>query len=84
MSLNPYLRLAGDGTYELLVPSGHGPDHVLPYCFHTKDDAARWLASRKGREQIKKILGQNRQKERRQGWLGSSAGRVMPRSQAPA
>jgi hypothetical protein len=51
----PYLRAANDGTYELLVPSSDGAAHVLPYCFHTKEDAANWLASRKGREQLKKI-----------------------------
>ncbi len=55
MSFDPYLRAAGDGTLELLVPSAGGAVHVLPYCFHTEDDAANWLASRKGREQIRKI-----------------------------
>jgi hypothetical protein len=55
MSFEPYLRAAEDGTYELLVPSDGGAVHVLPYCFHTAEDAARWLASRKGREQIRKI-----------------------------
>ena len=55
MSFEPYLRAAGDGTFELLVPSAGGAVHILPYCFHTEEDAADWLASRKGREQIKKI-----------------------------
>ena len=57
MAFEPYLRPAGDGTYELLVPSGGGAVHVLPYCFHTEEDAANWLASRKGRERIRKIRG---------------------------
>ncbi len=57
MSFEPYLRAAGDGTFELLVPSAGGAVHVLPYCFHTEEDAAHWLASRKGREQIRKIRG---------------------------
>ena len=55
MSSQPYLRAADDGTYELLVPYGRGSVHILPYCFHTEDDAAIWLASRKGREQIQQI-----------------------------
>ena len=52
MSSQPYLRAADDGTYELLVPFGKGAVHILPYCFHTEEDAANWLASRKGRELI--------------------------------
>jgi hypothetical protein len=55
MSFEPYLRAADDGTYELLVPSTGGAVHVLPYCFHTQEDAADWIASRKGRELIRKI-----------------------------
>lgn len=55
MSFEPYLRPAGDGTYELLVPSSGDGFHVLPYCFHSEEDAANWLASRKGRELIRKI-----------------------------
>jgi hypothetical protein len=55
MAFEPYLRAAGDGTFELLVPSAGGAVHVLPYCFHTEEDAANWLASRKGRERIRKI-----------------------------
>ena len=55
MSSQPYLRAADDGTYELLVPFGTGSVHILPYCFHTEEDAANWLASRKGRELIQHI-----------------------------
>jgi hypothetical protein len=55
MACEPYLRPAGDGTYELLVPSADGAVHVLPYCFHTEEDAANWLTSRKGRERIRKV-----------------------------
>ena len=55
MSSQPYLRAADDGTYELLVPFGKGSVHILPYCFHTEEDAANWLASRKGRELIQHI-----------------------------
>jgi hypothetical protein len=50
----PYLRVAGDGTYELLVPLGRG-FHILPYCFHSKQDATIWLATRKGRERIHQV-----------------------------
>lgn len=55
MSPKPYLRIAGDGTYELVVPEGRGRLHILPYCFHTEEDALNWLASRKGREQLSKL-----------------------------
>lgn len=58
MAFEPYLRDAGDGTFELLVPSAAGTVHILPYCFHTEEDAADWLATRKGRERIRKIRGQ--------------------------
>jgi hypothetical protein len=55
MSSQPYLRAADDGTYELLVPFGKGSVHILPYCFHTEEEAVIWLASRKGRELIQHI-----------------------------
>ena len=54
-SSQPYLRAADDGTYEVVVPAGMGRDHILPYCFHTEEDALRWLSTRKGREQIRQI-----------------------------
>ena len=59
MSSQPYLRNADDGTYELVVPEGKGRVHILPYCFHTEEDAMKWLSSRKGREQISKIGDHN-------------------------
>lgn len=55
MSSKPYLRITDDGTYELVVPEGRGRLHILPYCFHTEEDALNWLTTRKGREQISKI-----------------------------
>jgi hypothetical protein len=55
VSSQPYLRVADDGTYELLVPFGKGSVHILPYCFHTEEDAANWLTTRKGRELIQHI-----------------------------
>jgi hypothetical protein len=64
MSFEPYLRAAGDGTFELLIPSEGGAVHVLPYCFHTSEDAANWLASRKGRERIKKIRSRFEKRKR--------------------
>jgi hypothetical protein len=64
MSFEPYLRAAGDGTYELLIPSEGGAVHVLPYCFHSKEDAANWLASRKGRERIRKIRSRFERRKR--------------------
>ena len=57
MSSQPYLRIADDGTYELVVPAEKGHVHILPYCFHTEEDAMKWLATRKGREQVSKISG---------------------------
>ncbi len=60
MASQPYLRAADDGTYELVVPSGKGRVHILPYCFHTEEDALRWIGSRKGREQILKISTRGR------------------------
>jgi hypothetical protein len=57
MSSKPYLRAADDGTYELVVPSARGRTHILPYCFHTEEDAMTWLASLKGREVIRKLSG---------------------------
>jgi hypothetical protein len=65
MSFEPYLRAADDGTYELLVPSTEGAIHVLPYCFHTQEDAADWLASRKGGELIGKIRSRFEKSKRR-------------------
>ena len=59
MASQPYLRAADDGTYELVVPAANGRLHILPYCFHNKEDAMTWLSSRKGREQIKKIGARN-------------------------
>ena len=64
MSSQPYLRAADDGTYELLVPFGKGSVHILPYCFHTEEDAANWLASRKGREHIQRIRPMVKKQER--------------------
>ncbi|KAI94552.1 hypothetical protein T281_10375 [Rhodomicrobium udaipurense JA643] len=58
MAPKPYLREADDGTFELLVPAGFGRVHVLPYCFHTEEDAARWITSRKGRERLMSLGGQ--------------------------
>ena len=55
MSSKPYLRIADDGTYELVVPEGRDRFHILPYCFHTEEDALNWLQTRKGREQIRKL-----------------------------
>jgi hypothetical protein len=66
MVFKPYLRAVGDGTLELLVPLAGVAVHVLPYCFHSEEDAANWLASRKGREQIMKIRG--RRKPSREEW----------------
>ncbi len=77
MSSQPYLRVVDDGTYELLVPS-RGSVHILPYCFHTEEDAARWLATRKGREHIEQIQNmKNREREGRRYATSSAASSVL-------
>jgi len=65
MLFEPYLRKANDGTYELLVPLPGGAFQVLPYCFHTPQDAASWLTSRKGQEQIRIIRNRYQRRNRR-------------------
>jgi hypothetical protein len=55
MLSQPYIRAADDGTYELLVPFEMGTIHILPYCFHTADEAEKWVKSRKGREHLQKL-----------------------------
>jgi hypothetical protein len=63
MPYEPYLRASDDGTYELLVPWAGGV-HVLPYCFHTEEDAASWLSTPKGRDQLRQIRARYRRKSR--------------------
>lgn len=60
MASKPYLRPADDGTYELIVPLSQGL-HILPYCFHTEEDARAWLSTRKGREHIRQLRKTMRQ-----------------------
>lgn len=72
MSSQPHLRAADDGTYELLIPFGKGSVHILPYCFHSEEDAANWLASRKGQEQIQTFA--HRPILRSSGWSRSTCG----------
>jgi hypothetical protein len=53
--LQPFIRAAGDGTFEVEVPlADHLPPLVLPYSFHSEEDATLWLKSRKGNERIAK------------------------------
>lgn len=52
----PYVRSAGDGTYEVLVPlDGLARPHVLPYSFHTPAAAIEWINSAKGIERLKEL-----------------------------
>jgi hypothetical protein len=52
----PYVRPAGDGTYEVLVPvDGLARPYVLPYSFHTAAAAIDWINSAKGIERINEI-----------------------------
>ena len=53
MSTEPYYGRRTMGLMNFW--SSRGSVHTLPYCFHTEDDAANWLASRKGREQTQHI-----------------------------
>ena len=49
----PYLRPAGDGTYEVVVPlADHSPPIILPYAFASEEEGARWIKSRKGTARI--------------------------------
>ena len=64
MSSQPHLRAADDGTYELLIPFGKGSVHILPYCFHSEEDAANWLASRKSQEQLQTFARKVKMQER--------------------
>ena len=78
MAFEPYLRPAGDGTLELLVPSVEGTVHVLPYCFHTEEDAANWLASRKGREYMRRLRRRYGKLRRNSSRGAVSAGTAVP------
>jgi TRAP-type C4-dicarboxylate transport system substrate-binding protein len=78
MAFEPYLRPAGDGTLELLVPSAGGTIHVLPYCFHTEEDAANWLASRKGREYMRRLRRRYGKLRRDSNGAVLSAGTAVP------
>jgi TRAP-type C4-dicarboxylate transport system substrate-binding protein len=78
MAFEPYLRPAGDGTLELLVPSVEGTIHVLPYCFHTEEDAANWLASRKGREYMRRLRRRYGRRGRVSDCGAVSAGTAVP------
>ena len=78
MAFEPYLRPAGDGTLELLVPAAGGAIHVLPYCFHTEEDAANWLASRKGREYMRRLRRRYGKLRRNSNGAVLSAGTAVP------
>jgi hypothetical protein len=55
-NLQPYIRLASDGTYEVLVPLADCSVHyVLPYSFHSEDACSVWISSKKGSEKIKHL-----------------------------
>jgi hypothetical protein len=51
--LQPFMRPAGDGTYEVVVPlRDHISPLILPYSFPSEEDGRLWIKSRKGRERI--------------------------------
>lgn len=53
-NLQPFMRLAIDGTYEVVVPlTGHISPLVLPYSFLSEKEGTFWIKSRKGSERIK-------------------------------
>jgi hypothetical protein len=52
-NLQPFMRLASDGTYEVVVPlTGHISPLVLPYAFLSKKEGLFWINSRKGSKRI--------------------------------
>ena len=77
MASKPYLRTANDGTYELLVPLPGGV-HILPYCFHTEEDAKVWLTSRKGRAHIRQLRARYQRGSRRDQVFLQPAPAVIP------
>jgi hypothetical protein len=55
-TLQPHVRSAGDGTYEVLVPLVDcDRDYIFPYCFQSEEDCESWIHSRKGSEKIERI-----------------------------
>jgi hypothetical protein len=53
--LQPFLRPAGDGTYEVVVPlTDCISPLVLPYSFPSEEDGRLWIKSRKGSERIRR------------------------------
>jgi hypothetical protein len=53
--LQPFMRPAGDGTYEVVVPlTGRLLPVILPYSFSSEEDGTLWIRSRKGSERIEK------------------------------
>jgi hypothetical protein len=76
MTFEPYLRPTSEGTFELLVPSASGAVHVLPYRFGTEEDAANWLASRKGCERIRRTRSRYERSKRTSGGSPAHARRA--------
>ena len=53
--LQPFLRQAGDGTYEIVIPLADcSLPLILPYSFSSEDDGLLWLQSRKGSARIER------------------------------
>jgi hypothetical protein len=52
-NLRPFMRLASDGTYEVVIPliSCISP-LVLAYSFTSEEEGALWIKSRKGSARI--------------------------------
>jgi len=50
------MRLASDGSYEVVVPlTGLTSPLVLPYSFPSENEATLWIKSRKGSERIDRV-----------------------------
>ena len=53
--LKPFIRSAGDGTYEVVVPlSAHISPLILPYSFPSEEVGTLWIRSKKGSERIER------------------------------
>ena len=51
--LQPFMRPAGDGTYEVVVPlTDRSLPVILPYSFSSEEDGMLWVCSPKGSKRI--------------------------------
>lgn len=77
--LEPYSRLAGDGTFEVLVPLADCDGHyIFPYSFHSEDACSVWVSSKKGSEKIEQLRAS---RDREPDYFNSCSGAVKKSEQ---